>query len=112
MNKKYSIGFFFGTIFIVVFFIIGYRMSYNHALENKHTQTEQEREVQAEPETGYYIMDSDGYVTVYLADRKTVFEYTTISTEDLPEHLQTELKNGLKMVSLGEVYGFLENYSS
>ena len=112
MSRKYSIGLFITTIFIIVLFAVGYRMSYNHALEKKNTQTEQEREVQAKPETGYYIKDTDGYVTVYLADRKTVFEYTTIPTAELPDHLQTELKTGIKIMSLGEVYGFLENYSS
>jgi hypothetical protein len=45
-------------------------------------------------------------------DRKTVYEYTSILVEDLPEHVQKQVKEGMKVTSLSQVYGFLENYSS
>lgn len=112
MNRKYSIGFLIGTILLIVLFVIAYRMSYSHALDKKEAETQKEREVQAELEICYYIKDTDGYVTVYKADQKTVFEYTSILVSELPQNLQEALQDGLKVTSLGQVYGFLENYSS
>lgn len=108
MNKKYSIGFLIGAIAIIVLFIVAYRMSYSHALERK-AETEQGN---LQLEECYYIKASEGYVTVYLADQKTVYEYTSILVEDLPAELQKRVENGYKVTSLGQVYGFLENYSS
>ena len=60
----------------------------------------------------YYIKASDGYVTVYMADEETVYEYTSIPVNELPKDIQKELKSGKKVDTMGQVYGFLENYSS
>ena len=57
-------------------------------------------------------MELDGYVTVYESDKTTVYEYTTIRISDLPDDLQKDVKEGMKVTSLRQVYGFLENYSS
>ena len=108
MNRKYGIGFFVGTIALIVLFILIYRTSYHHALD----QTEAEKHSQNELEICYYIRSTDGYVTVYESDQKTVYEYTSILVEDLPEELQDDLKKGIKVTSPGQAYGFLENYSS
>lgn len=108
MNKKYGIGFFIGTILIVLLFIFVYRTSYRHSLE----QTETEKIAQKEMEICYYIKSSDGYVTVYESDQKTVYEYTSILVSDLPYEMQEALEKGIKVTSPGQVYGFLENYSS
>jgi len=110
MNRKYSIGFLIGVILVTSLFVIVYRFSYSRALDKMQAQSE--REMQTETEICYYIKDMDGYVTVYEADNKTVYEYTSILVSELPQHLQDELKRGLKVTSLGQVYGFLENYSS
>lgn len=109
MNKKYGIGFLLGFILLVALFVLAYRISYNRALD-KHN-SEQERQV-SETELCYYIKEVDGYVTVFKSDQKTVYEYTTIRVEDLPEDVQEKLIDGIKITSLAEVYGFLENYSS
>lgn len=110
MNKKYGIGFLLGFIILVALFVMAYRISYNRALD-KHN-SEKEEELVAETELCYYIKEMDGYVTVYKEDKKTVYEYTTIRVEDLPEDVQKKLEDGIKMTSLSQVYGFLENYSS
>lgn len=110
MNKKYGIGFLIGTILVIVLFAIVYRMSYNHALDK--TKNETQEQVPADAEICYYLKDVEGYVTVYEADQKTVFDYTSILVSDLPENLQEDIKDGIKLTSLGQVYGFLENYSS
>ena len=109
MNKKYGIGFLVGFIILIALFILAYRISYNRALE-KHN-TEQEKAV-AETELCYYLKSVDGYVTVFKSDKKTVYEYTTIRVDELPEDIQEKLVDGIKLTSLGQVYGFLENYSS
>ena len=49
---------------------------------------------------------------MYAGDNKTVYEYTDIPTENLPEPIQLEIKNGKFIESKEELYGFLENYSS
>ena len=110
MNKKYGIGFLIGTILIIVVLVMAYRMSYHRALDK--TKAQEDRSSQEVLEICYYIKASDGYVTVYESDQKTVYEYTTILVEELPEDLQEDLKEGIKVTSMGQVYGFLENYSS
>ena len=110
MNKKYGIGFLVGFVILVALFVIAYRISYNRVLD-KHN-LEQEEKLVSETELCYYIKDTDGYVTVYKQDQKTVYEYTTIRVTDLPEDVQKKLSHGIKMTSLSQVYGFLENYSS
>lgn len=60
----------------------------------------------------YYLVAEEGYINIYLADGKTLYEETEITLQDLPEELKEEilLKKGLS--SAGELYDFLENYSS
>ena len=60
----------------------------------------------------YYLKELNGYVVVYLSDKKTVYEYTDISLEGLPENLQKEIQNGKYIETSESLYGFLENYSS
>ena len=109
MNKKYSIGFLVGFIILVALFVYAYRISHNRAMEKHQTQPDN---TVAETELCYYIKSLDGYVTVFKWDNQTVYEYTSIVVEDLPKSIQENLINGIKLTSLGQVYAFLENYSS
>ncbi len=88
-----------------VILYIGYQKSLS-APEGR--QTEKENLI----EEGYYIKATDGYVTVYYTDKKTVYEETSIQTSELSEEIQQKLKTGIKVETIGQVYGFLENYSS
>ncbi|MEE1315503.1 MAG: hypothetical protein UHS49_07065 [Faecalimonas sp.] len=94
---------------VVILLMLVYGYSYRKALSDQEA-----RRVKETPnlEECYYIMADDGYVTVYLADKKTPYEYTTILVSELPDALQQELQEGKKVTTLGQVYGFLENYSS
>lgn len=112
MNKKYGIGFLIGFVALVALFVLSYSMSYRRALDKYEKQSEKQTEEVTETRLCYYIMESDGYVTVFESDKKTIYEYTTIAVEELPEEVQEKVKRGIKMTSLGQVYGFLENYSS
>lgn len=81
-------------------------------LQKQEVSTQGEQ-VQAETkEYLYYLMGEDGYVNIYLADRKTIYEYTDIPLEILPLELQSEILEGKGISSEGELYDFLENYSS
>ena len=104
MKKNFRI-----TILTVVFLftfimIFLFEISHQHSIDQK-AQVPKEQ-------SGYYIMDRDGYITVYEADKTTVFEYSTIQTNQLPYQVQLQVKEGMKAENLEQVYGFLENYSS
>ena len=109
MRKRYSIVLTILIAAIVFLFIFIYRISYKKAILDMETKLLEEYQ---NLDDYYYIKGSDGYVTVYFADEETVYEYTSIPTDDLPEDIQKELKSGRKVDSIGQVYGFLENYSS
>ena len=61
---------------------------------------------------GYYLIEEGGFLVVYASDRKTVYEYTDIAYDDLPENVRNEIRYGKYIRSQADLYGFLENYSS
>ena len=67
---------------------------------------------QALKEDCYYLMEVNGYVVVYLSDKKTPYEYTDIKYDELPAEIRDEIRNGKYMEDAKTLYGFLENYSS
>ena len=42
----------------------------------------------------------------------SIYEYTNIRVEELPEELQNEIREGKRLEGKDKLYGFLENYSS
>lgn len=65
-----------------------------------------------EMKPGYYLVNEDGLVTVYLGDLRTVFMNTSISVHLLPDELRREILY-TKFVEGDEgLFGFLEAYSS
>lgn len=65
-----------------------------------------------EVEYKYYLKAENGYIVVYYGDKKTVFDYTSVSLEHLPERDIQELEEGILVKDLEQLYGLLENYSS
>lgn len=63
-------------------------------------------------EAGYYALLENGYVTIYLEDKKTIYDYTDIPSADLPDYIIANLNEGIKFDGLKELYEFLETYSS
>ena len=51
-------------------------------------------------------------MAVYLSDRSTIYELTDIPLTDLPKEVQQEVSEGKYVSTDGELYAFLENYSS
>ena len=60
----------------------------------------------------FYLKDLNGFIAVYKSDKKTIYEYTNIVVEDLPEDVRQEILDGKEIRTVEKLYGFLENYSS
>lgn len=60
----------------------------------------------------FVILEEEDYLTVYLSDRETVYEYTAIRYSDLEEELQKKIRDGYCVKDEKALFGFLENYSS
>lgn len=71
-----------------------------------------EQEPEAIEQISYYLVEEFGYVNIYLADKESLYEYTDITIDSLPEDLQLEICTGKGVTSEQELYDFLENYSS
>lgn len=138
MKNKYSIGFFVAAIAAVAALSGAYRFSYEKAkakaAEELKIEIQAEKKSEEELETEeagkrtqqgsisadgqalkedcYYLMEVNGYVVVYLSDRKTPYEYTDILYDELPAILRQEIRNGKYLEGSEELFGFLENYSS
>ena len=122
-DKKYSIGFVIVGLSVLLLVSGAYQFSYHaveeRAKEEKTVEIEQkkiEESVETEGEAMknycYYLLEKNGYVVVYLSDKETIYEYTSIDVETLPVTVQNEVKNGKYSEDIEELYGFLENYSS
>lgn len=120
MKHKYSIGIFIIFLVFILFLTgsarFGSKAKINETENTDLVETQTETSVvadgQALKEDCFYLLEVNGYVVVYLSDKKTPYEYTDILYDDLPNLLQNEIRNGKYIESLEELYGFLENYSS
>lgn len=88
-------------------------------------EKEPEPESEKEPETEYsvlpaiktldykfVIVEEGDYLTVYHADRETIYEFTDIRYSDLDDSLRQKIRKGYCIRDEAELFGFLENYSS
>lgn len=121
MKMKYCIGFFLGVFLFISIVGIGYQISYQYLSRKnlpEQVKAEQEPEISVKTEgeavknEGYYLMELNAYVAVYLHDKQTIYEYTNIPVDELPEELKEEIRTGKYVETEEELYGFLENYSS
>ena len=86
METRYHIGLLTGTLLILAILSYAYYADYNYRKEIARTeQTEQQT---------------------------SIYEYTNIRVEELPEELQNEIREGKRLEGKDKLYGFLENYSS
>lgn len=120
MKMKYRIGFFVAVFLLISLLGIGYQLSYQYVMDKQQAQLENPEQTTdsistkgtAEKNEGFYLCELHGYVAVYLSDRTTIYELTEIPLSSLPEEVQGEIRSGKYMKTTGELYGFLENYSS
>ncbi len=60
----------------------------------------------------YILLEEEGYVAVYYADKTTLYAVTDIRMDALPEDLQAEISQGKTIQDEAQLYNFLENYTS
>ena len=60
----------------------------------------------------YALGIAGGHIVVYYMDHETVYEYTDIYPDELPEELQIAIRKGECLMDVHTLYEFLENYSS
>ena len=111
MKSKYSIGLICAIVLLLIVLSLGYRKQYEYAEEQVRIAEEKETlSVQGSvaKEQIFYLKSLNGYQE----DEKTIFEYTDIKVSELSEEMQQEIELGKRIVGLGKLYGFLENYSS
>ncbi len=63
-------------------------------------------------ENKYYVTIKDNYVIIYLVDKQTIYEFTSIDVSTLPEDVYNELTEGMYLEEEYDLYNFLETYSS
>lgn len=78
------------------------------------TETEEEEAVPVSRTVDYkfVIVEEGDFLTVYLADRVTVYEYTGIRFSELEEGVRERIREGYCVKDEEALFGFLENYSS
>lgn len=70
-------------------------------------------QIVAEPEEEvFYLVSENHYITVYRQDMQSVYLYTDICVENLPEELQEEIIQRKLISGEADLYYFLESYSS
>lgn len=115
MKRNYGISILLCTAILCALYAGSYQSMYE---ENQPTKnTEEFSIVPAEAGRGkklyqYCLKEKDGYVYVYLADGKTIYEPTSILLAELPTGIRKKIKKGLYLLDDRELYSFLENYSS
>ena len=120
MNRNYSIGFFLLMLSCMCILSVSYRVSYENQYEKMLAEQKKEEKkedlVEAKGSVSkadlFVLKELNGFVAVYLQDESTIYEYTNIIVNTLPPDVIKEIKNGKKIHTLEELYGFLENYSS
>lgn len=65
-----------------------------------------------EEEKGFFLLNENHYVVVYDHSLSHVYMNTDIKVEELPDSLQEEILNMKYVEDEGELYNFLESYSS
>lgn len=65
-----------------------------------------------EPSSSFYLKVENNSIVVYCDDNETVYMYTDITADMLPEYIQTQVIMGMFMKDEAALYNFLETYSS
>lgn len=60
----------------------------------------------------FYLKSEENYIVVFCADQRTVYQYTDIRYDTLPEETRLKIDQTLKLNNLDELYSFLESYTS
>lgn len=123
-NTKRMRTFFLGALVLSTSAWIGGRQYYlklnekeqEKIIEVQEAETEQfEESVESaniQNKKAFVVREEDGYLNVYFGEKDTLYMYTGIAYQGLPEELKKEISNGKTFDTLEDLYRFLESYSS
>ena len=60
----------------------------------------------------YYLVAEDGFLLVFLKDKKTICLYTHVPLMDFPPKERDRLREGIWFSSMMDVFNYLESYTS
>lgn len=63
-------------------------------------------------EEKFYLKAEENYVVVYYGDNSTVYMYTNIRVDSLPEQTREEIEHVKEIDTYDSLYSFLESYTS
>lgn len=58
------------------------------------------------------VLEENGYIVIYYAKDRTLYDYTNIRVKGLPEEIQEKIKSGIEFKNEDDLYEFLEAYTS
>lgn len=82
------------------------------AVSNNRLDNRPNNKVKTSEKKGYIAKSFNGTIVILNADGKTVYEFTKITINLLPEDLQEEVLKGYPLDNDEALYNFLETYSS
>ncbi len=84
--------------------------------EEENVRAANQEQVAHESQTAlkeeYYLVAEDGFLLVFLKDKKTINLYTHVPLMDFPISEQEKLREGIWFSSMMEVFQYLESYTS
>lgn len=60
----------------------------------------------------YYLLLTEGKVCIYRGDDKVFYDYAAVNMDSMPVEVREQLKYGLYLDNIEELYDFLQTYSS
>jgi len=60
----------------------------------------------------FFLKAEENYVVVYYGDKRTVYMYTNIRLDSLPEETRLEIEAVKEIDTYESLYSFLESYTS
>lgn len=114
MNRKYRFGIYLSALLLCAAYCVSYQ-NYQEVPQEELVKPVPSQSVTLSGDNRvyqYYLLKEGDYVYVYLDDKTTLYETTSIRVDTLPEALQQEVKNGKSLATEHDLYNFLENYSS
>lgn len=118
MKRQVSVSIFLAILVIVLAWLY---IKFSNETRPKETTISTENEVTKEEAVTisqeyitcpYYIKEADGRLIVFESKHQSIFMETSIETKSLPQEIQEKLETGIFFQTEGELYDFLESYSS
>ena len=118
MKRQVSVSVFLAILVIILAWLY---IKFNNETKPKETTITTENDVSNEESITisqeyitcpYYIKDADGRLIVFESKNQSVFMETSIETKSLPVEIREKLEAGIFFQSEGDLYDFLESYSS